>query len=137
MASPVLLGAVCASGRAKVALGFTEANQNLCGVVGKTFETSSLVPERDEVNSRGQRPRKLKFPVPTLKGVESRPKNHTALCDPFRVGQLSGFPGALPPATNCAFQGQDTLVFPTDSAVGRPQFCRLKCSISSSRSFTT
>ena len=46
MASPVLLGTVCASGGAQVAVSFTEAKQNLRGVVGKAFETSSLVPER-------------------------------------------------------------------------------------------
>lgn len=68
MASPVLLGAVCASGRAQVAVGFTEANQNLCGVVEKNSKPVRWSLKGTKLIAGGNAPGNPALKVPTLEG---------------------------------------------------------------------
>lgn len=59
---------------------------------------TSAVPERDELNSRGQRPRTRERSSPTLKGSQTC---IVAICATLSGSRLvTRFPGALPPAIN-------------------------------------
>src|SRR5688500_9639794 len=137
MASPVLLGAVRASGRAQVAVGFTEANQNLHGVVGKhskpvrwSLKGTKLIagatpPETEVSRSDPERGR-------------SRPKKTTPHgATPSGSGNFPASRGRCPRLLTPSLSGTRHFRFSERPPVGRPHFCRLKRSISSIRSFTT